>query len=276
MKIKFAKMNASGNDFIVIDNREKIMPGNLAAAARKLCRRKVFVGADGLLLIGKSKVNDFRMRIFNPDGSEPEMCGNGARCIARYAYINRIAGRKMIMQTLSGPVGAEIKSKGVKIKMKDPAEGGLNFDLKIKNRKLNVSFIDTGVPHTVVFTEKVEDVDVRGLGRAIRYDKMFSPAGANVNFVSVKGRNSIIIRTYERGVEDETLSCGTGSVASAIISGVVQGIVPPVKVHTRGGEVLMVYYNITKTKDSFPMVKDVYLEGGAEIAYEGVLSDLRP
>ncbi len=273
MNTKFTKMNASGNDFIVIDNRKKILSSNLAVTARKLCRRKISVGADGLLLVEKSRMNDFRMRIFNPDGSEPGMCGNGARCIARYAYVNKIAGGKMTIQTLSGPVGAEIKSKGVKIKMKDPDEGGLSLDLKINGRKLNVSLIDTGVPHVVVFTERVEDVDVRELGRKIRYDKMFSPAGANVNFVSVKGANSIIIRTYERGVEDETLACGTGSVASAIISGLLQGVVSPVKVQTRGGEVLTVYYDMSRTGDSFYTVKDVYLEGGAEMAYDGILSN---
>ncbi len=269
MKMQFTKMNASGNDFIIIDNRKRALPGSPSAVAGKLCRRKVSVGADGLLLVEKSRSADFRMRIFNPDGSEAEMCGNGARCIARYAYINKIAGRKMLIQTISGTIGGEVKKGNVKIKMNDPGEGGLNFNLKVNGRKLNVSFIDTGVPHTVVFVEDTGGIDVRGIGRAIRYDKAFSPAGTNVNFVSLKDKSSIIIRTYERGVEDETLACGTGSVASAIISGIIQGITSPVKVHTRGGEVLRVYYRMCKTRDSCPVVKDVYLEGGAEVIFRG-------
>ena len=273
MEMNFTKMNASGNDFIVIDNTGKILPEDISAAAKKLCRRKYSIGADGLLVVEKSKTADFRMRIFNPDGSEAEMCGNGSRCIAMYAFINDIAGRKMVIQTLSGPVGAEIRGERVRVKLKDPDSLKFRLNIKIGNRDLKVSFINTGVPHAVVFVENTKDIDVKKLGRAIRYNSSFSPAGANVDFVSVIDKNSISIRTYERGVEDETLACGTGSVAAAIISGILQKILSPVHVHTRGGEILKVYYNVKKGTKTQQVVNSVFLEGRAEVVYEGTISD---
>jgi len=268
MEIKFIKMNASGNDFIVIDNRKKVMGSNAGALARHLCVRKKSVGADGLLLIGDSKVADFTMDIYNPDGSRAQMCGNGSRCAAMFAFEERICKSNMKIETLAGVLEASVKGGRVRVKLPDPHGLKLNLKIGTGGTGQEVSFINTGVPHTVVFVKNVDKVKVEEKGRALRYNAAFKPAGTNVDFVSVKGASSVYVRTYERGVEAETLSCGTGSVASAIISGIKYGLKPPVKVFTRGGEVLGVDFSSRGKKEP----RGVYLEGPAELVYRGVLN----
>lgn len=256
-KIKFTKMVATGNDFIVIeDNDLKI---NLSSFAKKICDRKFGIGADGMLLIGKSKKANVRMRIFNADGSEAEMCGNGARAAALYA-----GKKKVALETKAGIIQAEVSDNDVKIRLTEPKETIIGIPLKINNRTINVNFINTGVPHAVIFSEGLEEMDIIPMGRGVRHHKKFAPRGTNVNFVEVLGRDLIKVRTYERGVEDETLACGTGSTASALIFALASGISDRVRVKTQSGETLNIYFK--KSGNSF---SDVWLEGKAKIVYIG-------
>jgi diaminopimelate epimerase len=268
--ISFTKMESGGNDFIIIDNRKKILPRTLSRLAVNLCRRRSSIGADGLILLEKAEKADYRMRIFNPDGSEPEMCGNGARCLARFAFIRRIGSAEAVIETRAGNVKAQVTGKKVKVRLGNPSGIDLNFKISLKpGISQKVNFINTGVPHAVVFVSTLNKVDVQNLGRAIRYHKRFGPAGANVNFIAVQGKNSIYIRTYERGVEDETLACGTGAVASALISGLQGKVSSPVKVHTRGGETLTVEYIIEKNRRGIEKFRGVWLEGEVRVVYDG-------
>ena len=268
--ISFTKMESGGNDFIIIDNRKKILPRTLSRLAVDLCRRRSSIGADGLILLEKAENADYRMRIFNPDGSEPEMCGNGARCLARFAFIKRIGSAGAVVETRAGNVETQVKGRKVKVRLGNPSGIDLNFKISLKpGISQEVNFINTGVPHAVVFVSALNKVDVKSLGRAIRYHKRFAPSGANVNFITVQGKNSIYIRTYERGVEDETLACGTGAVASALISGLQGKVSSPVKVHTQGGETLIVEYIIEKDRKGIEKFKGVWLEGEVRVVYDG-------
>jgi len=281
-KIDFVKAVASGNDFIILNYQLPIT--NYQLFAKKICDRKYGIGADGLLVLEKSKIADVRMRIFNPDGSEAQMCGNGARCVAFYfkSKISRQKSRdpdissgknqksKISIETKAGIIDSEVRGFNVKIKLTNPKDIKLNIPLKINNRILKVNFINTGVPHTVIFVEGLDKIDVVNLGRIIRYHKKFMPQGTNVDFVEIKDDENIRIRTYERGVEDETLSCGTGAVASAIISNIeyqinIEEKNYKVNVYTRDGEILKVYFE-RKDKN----FKNVWLEGKVKIVYQGV------
>lgn len=255
-KIKFAKMVASGNDFIIIDKKPG---GSIPALARSLCNRKFGIGADGLILLDKLKNADLRMRIFNADGSEAEMCGNGARCAALFA-----GKAKTKLFTRAGVINAELKPGSVRIRLTEPKGIKLDIPLKVNGRMIRVNFINTGVPHAVVFVSGIENIEVADIGRSIRFHERFSPAGANADFTEIKGSDLISIRTYERGVEDETLACGTGSVAAGLIFALKSGLGTPVKVRTRSGEELKVYFK--REKDRF---KDIWLEGSAKIVYKG-------
>lgn len=264
----FTKMVASGNDFAVIEDLEsRIENRKLSILAREICVRKYGAGADGALFLKKSRIADVKMRIFNADGSEAEMCGNGARCAALYISNKfQVASRKKIMaiETKAGIIDAEVSGDNVKIKLTDPKDIKLDIPIKINNRDIKVNFIDTGVPHAVIFTEGLEQIDILPLGRLIRHHEKFSPRGTNVNFVEVLGSNSIKVRTYERGVEDETLACGTGSAASAIISALKTNAPGKIHVHTRSKEVLALYF--ARLADKF---SNVWLEGKARKVYEG-------
>jgi diaminopimelate epimerase len=259
-KIKFTKMAASGNDFVVIDESHKVIKSpSQASLARKICDRKHGVGADGLLVLEKSKIADVRMRIFNADGSEAEMCANGSRCVALYL------GRKNLkIETKAGIIETKVKAKNVRIKLTDPRDIKFDIPLKINARDLKVNFVDTGVPHAVVFVEGLDKINVSQLGRLLRYHEKFAPRGANVNFVEALDKNSFKIRTYERGVEDETLACGTGTVASTLIFALKTGSGNKIRAHTRGEEILTVYFKKQGNKFS-----DVWLEGKAGIVYKG-------
>ena len=269
-RVDFYKLQASGNDFILIDNRRlKIKSSKLKSFAKKYCERKTSIGADGLLVIDPSKKAQFKMRIFNPDGSEPEMCGNGARCVALWANKARVN-----FDTKAGIIEARTKKRSgyadVRIKLSDPA--GLKFDipLKVLGRKITVHYINTGVPHAIVFVQGLEDIDIDNIGRAIRFHDKFSPKGTNVDFIEVKRSNLINLRTYERGVEAETLACGTGTVASAIIASHVlqrRSHKGAIRVLTRSTETLKVYFD--KYDD---VISDVWLEGRAYLVYKGELS----
>ena len=277
-KIDFTKMVGAGNDFIVI--RLFGYPvARLKKLAHKMCDRKFGIGADGLLVLGKSKKADIAMSIFNADGSEAEMCGNGARCVALYAS-KLLKVSSLNIATKAGIIAAEIEGNTVKIRLSEPKNVKLNLPIKVSGRELSVNFINTGVPHAVLFSAGLDKINVSLIGRLIRYHKVFSPKGTNVDFVEVAGKGSIKVRTYERGVEDETLACGTGSAASALIFALKTGLKNKVNVQTRGGEVLKVYFknnfnplsgegaSAFKLKDS-TRLSDVWLEGKVNIAYKG-------
>lgn len=258
------KMSGSGNDFILIDHRKPILTeGQMQGFARKVCRRRISVGADGLILIERSEKADFKWWFFNANGSEAEMCGNGGRCAARFAYLKGIAGPSLTFETLAGILSAQVDGKRVKLEMTKPYDLKLDGTFLIEGKEKILSSINTGVPHVVSFLEDLESLDVIGVGRAIRYHPYFAPKGTNANFVRVEDSSHLSIRTYERGVEDETLACGTGIVASALIAAFKGWVKSPVSIKTKGGEVLMVYFEIEGEE-----VKRVFFEGEVHIIYE--------
>ncbi|HNX91271.1 MAG TPA: diaminopimelate epimerase [Candidatus Omnitrophota bacterium] len=264
--INFTKAVGSGNDFIILDNKNGALDRkklNYKKIAMDLCRQHLAIGADGILVLEKSKKADFRMRIINPDGSEVTMCGNGARCSALYAS-KKGWGNKLSFETGAGVISAEVKGDSVKLKMSDPKDIKLGLDLCVGDERLEAHFINTGVPHVVCFVKKLEGYPVKETGCTIRYHELFSPKGTNANFVGGVADKNIAVRTYERGVEDETLACGTGSVASAVIAGLLNKVKSPVTVLTKSGEKVKVYFKISGEK-----VTEVYLEGKANLIFEG-------
>ncbi|MBW1766095.1 MAG: diaminopimelate epimerase [Deltaproteobacteria bacterium] len=267
--LEFWKMNGSGNDFILIDNRDgKVAEEEMDRLVERICRRRESVGADGLIFLTKSDHCDFAWRFFNPDGGEVKMCGNGGRCVARFAHLRGIAGPKMTIETLAGPISAEVMGRMVKLLMPDPSGLEMDIDLTHEPGWLSVDFINTGVPHVVVQVKELADHPVVEQGRAIRYHPMFSPEGTNADFIKIIGSDLIVIRTYERGVEDETLACGTGAIASALVASARGAVSPPVKVRTKGGEELQIHFQ--KEGNNF---RQVWLEGSTSIAYQAQLHE---
>ncbi|HNY64993.1 MAG TPA: diaminopimelate epimerase [Deltaproteobacteria bacterium] len=216
--IEFTKMSGTGNDFIVVDAFNAPIDVDWSRFAATFCPRRTGVGVDGLLILSRNDSVDFTYRIFNADGSEAEMCGNGARCAAAFAVRHGIAGDSMSFSTLAGIVQARVNPSNVSIRVTDPKDLVRGRGIDVDGRTVDVWSVNTGVPHAIVFTDDLEGVPVDVLGRAVRYHEAFAPAGTNVDFVQALGGNRIRVRTYERGVEGETLACGTGAVASAIIS----------------------------------------------------------
>ncbi|MGR0481414.1 MAG: diaminopimelate epimerase [Candidatus Electronema sp. V4] len=272
--IPFVKMSGTGNDFILIDHRQPLIePDSMSTFAAAVCRRKFSVGADGLILIENSEQADFLWRFFNADGSVAEMCGNGARCAARFAFMQGIAPAKMRFETLAGLIEAEVSGKEVAVKMTEPHDLRLHQTISVNNAPLILHSLNTGVPHAVVFVDNIEEADVCGLGRAIRYHEAFQPAGTNVNFVQKRGE-TFKVRTYERGVEDETLACGTGSAASAIIAALLGQATSPVEIITSGNDRLTILFSLPehKTGGAAPIVYNVFLKGPAHAVYQGELT----
>lgn len=265
--IPFSKMSAGGNDFIIIDNRQKILESQDAKeCAQKACRRKLSIGADGLILIENSKKADFKWRFFNADGSEAEMCGNGGRCVARLAYLKGIVSPTLTFETLAGIIKAEVLGEKVKLQLPLPYNATYDLKLVLDGTSYLLDTITVGVPHVVMYVEDLANCQVVKLGKLIRFSEPFKPAGTNVNFISIKNGSTIAIRTYERGVEDETLACGTGAVAAVLITNEKKGVASPVSVLTQGGEILTVHF----TKED-QILKEVFLEGSANLIYEGEL-----
>lgn len=245
MKINFWKMHGAGNDFVLVDDRKNKFPAKDAKWLTAIAGRRTGIGCEGIILIQKSAKADFRMRFFNPDGSEVEMCGNGARCVARLACEIGAAPRKMTIDTVAGILEATATGDSVQLLMTAPKDWRLGRSLKLAGKTLKYGFVNSGVPHTVVEVKNLAACDVRTLGAGIRYHKDFAPAGTNANFICATGRNSITVRTYERGVEDETLACGTGIVASALVAAKLGRVKPPVKVTAASGDVLTVNFDLT-------------------------------
>jgi diaminopimelate epimerase len=264
MKIPFTKMSGSGNDFILIDHRTPFLDeAGLKGFVQKACRRRVSVGADGLILVERSKKADFKWRFFNADGSEAEMCGNGGRCVARFASLKGIAGPSLTFETLAGILSARVDGKRVKLELTKPFGLKLDETVVVDGRKEVISSLNTGVPHAAVFLQDLEGLDIIKRGRSIRYHPHFGPKGTNADFVCLEKGGLLSVRTYERGVEDETLACGTGVVASALIAAFKGMVTSPVAIKTRGGDVLLVHFTIEVGE-----VKNVFLEGDVHIIYE--------
>lgn len=267
--VEFWKMSGSGNDFIVIDNRAgRISEGEMPFLVERWCRRRESVGADGVIFVTRSDHHDFAWRFFNADGGEAEMCGNGSRCVARFAYLKGIAGKEMTFGTLAGPISATVNGRMVKVRMPRPSDLSLDLDIERRPEWISVDFVHTGVPHVVVQVNELAGLPVVEQGRAIRTHKHFAPEGTNANFVRILGPDSLEIRTYERGVEDETLACGTGSMAAVLVASARNMVQSPVRVKTRGGETLTIYF-----ENNGGVIERVWMEGNTTIVYQGQLSE---
>lgn len=264
--ITFYKMQGSGNDFILMDNRHlglttKVMPH----WAKALCTRAFGIGADGLIFIDKAPQGepvDYRWHFYNADGSRAEMCGNGSRCVARLAFELGIAGANQVFMTDAGPIQAQILEPGgqIKVQLTQPQDLDLHIALPMDSGEtLQAHFVNTGVPHTVVLTDSVKTVDVTGLGNTIRFHDHFAPAGTNVNFVQIEDRDHVLLRTYERGVENETYACGTGASAVVYVAHALGKCSDHVCVTTSGREKLVVHLEN----------QNIFLQGDAIIVYTG-------
>ncbi len=266
--IPFMKLAGSGNDFILIDNRRGALAATrLKRLAVQLCRRRWSVGADGLIVIESSSRADFKWRFFNADGSRAGFCGNGARCAARFAHIKKIARRHMVFETRVGLIAAEVmSSRGERVKVRMPDPKGLRLDVKISidGQEQTAHLVDAGVPHCVYVVDDLNKVDIEGLGRTTRNHPLFGTLGTNVDFISVVNRHRLKIRTYERGVEGETLACGTGSIAAAVIANKLATMTSPVTVIPASGLPLIVSFTI---EDG--IYREGFLEGDARVIYDG-------
>ncbi len=270
LPIAFEKMSGAGNDFVIIDNRSLRIPRNeQPELARKICRRMFSVGADGLIFIEESTKADFGWNFYNADGSVAEMCGNGSRCAARFAYRHKIAGKKMTLDTLAGVVEAEIceEEDVVRVKMTQPFDFRLDISLELGDEEHAAAYVNTGVPHVVIFV-KEGDVPVKIWGRKVRFHELFEPKGTNVNFVKLLPDGKLKVRTYERGVENETMACGTGAVASALFASMLKGMDSPVTVITSGGEMLTILFDL----HDGPVAENVFLQGSTRLICTGSLT----
>lgn len=278
-KIVFSKFTGAGNDFVLIDKKLNPAFKDSKETISKLSNRRFGIGADGVLLIDDENGYDFRMHYYNADGNPGSLCGNGARCAIKYSEISGRAETKNV-KFLCGGVsysGELIDNDIVKFNLLPPSEIKLGMELKVAGRKINASFADTGSPHVVIdITDipknadtvywSIEELPVYELGKEIRYSEYFAPGGANVNFVYIKD-GEVIIRTYERGVENETLACGTGSAAAAVILSKTKNLKPPVKLITKSGETLSIDFS---TEDN--EIKSLSLTGPAKEVFKGEIN----
>lgn len=287
--IPFTKMVGTGNDFVVVDTtRHPLSPlkSQWRAMSQAVCNRHTGIGADGLLVLERSRAADVRMRVFNPDGSEAEMCGNGARCVARYLVQQGTTGGEghgageVTIETKAGTMHARVQGNRVAMRMTDPTSLRLGLTLTAADQTFHLGSVNTGVPHAVVPVKRLEAVDVARIGRILRCHRAFSPRGSNVNFIQADPRrlNRIRIRTYERGVEAETLACGTGVAASAVVFALSQdprrnGFGPHrIEVETRSQDVLTVSFTVRQQGGRQPHVTDLVLQGPAAHVFDGTIT----
>lgn len=277
--LPFAKMSGSGNDFVMIDNRDGLLAaGALPEFTRRVCRRGIGLGADGVVTIEPLDHDqpdaDFRWRYINADGSDGEMCGNGAMCGARFAMDAGIAPQSCVFQTPSGLVHAEVAASGPMVRIAMPDAGPLDapVELKVLDRTMTFHSVRVGVPHTVGVVDDADGfadaTSFAAWGKAIRQHPHFAPEGVNVNLIHPTDGNTLRMRTYERGVEAETLACGTGSVASAIVAMRELGMTPPLRVITSSGRPLQVDFRWDGETSS---ARDIYLAGEARFIATGHL-----
>ena len=266
MRLSFAKMNGAGNDFVVIDNRA--LDRSLTdAQIATLCDRHRGVGADGVLAVEPAENGaDVKFRYYNADGGEAEMCGNGARCFGR--YVSRLLPHnpaEVSFETIAGNLSAKLIGSNVEVAMSDPFDLSLVTNVVVPGFGGAIHSINTGVPHAVSFVDDVGSIDVRHIGSEIRHHQHFSPAGTNVNFAQVLKPGHLRIRTYERGVEDETLACGTGMVACAVVHHLLTGAASPVRIEVAGGDTLEIGFESSGEN----RIHDVTLTGPADFVFEG-------
>jgi diaminopimelate epimerase len=272
-KYSFVKMNGAGNDFIAFDRDEN--PGLILSAEfiQKVCNRYFGVGGDGVITVAKTQGADFAMEYFNADGSTGSLCGNGARCAIRFANLKgKFSSSQVKFLCLNAIYQGEVVSDdAVKFFLKTPTKVQLNFPLEVEGRTVNACYIDTGSPHVVIDSEEfgtaITDLDVAGIGKKIRYHQVFSPSGTNVNFFTIKD-NIVHLRTYERGVEAETLACGTGATAAAFIANITADVKSPVTVIPTSGKKLLVDFAIEGDT-----VSQVSLTGPADINFAGEIEN---
>ncbi len=267
MNIPFTKMNGAGNDFVMLDNRSGSLKLSREQIAH-LCDRHAGIGADGLLLVepAPDAQSDFRMRYYNSDGGEAEMCGNGARCFARFVQKIAKPSGSIRFQTLAGIITADFDGALARVNLSEPKDLKLNQKVSTSAGELEVHSLNTGVPHAVIFVPDADKAMVGPLGAELRYHAHFAPKGTNVNFVQLLGGNAIRVRTYERGVEGETLACGTGVTASALIAQVLHKLASPVRVTVQSGDNLEVTFR--RDDETF---RDVHLKGPADFTFQGVI-----
>jgi len=263
----FYKMQGSGNDFIVIDNRSRsISPDVMARWAKVLCPHAFSVGADGIIFLEQDDSGQAatRWHFFNADGSRAEMCGNGSRCATLLAYKLGMAPTEHLMLTDAGAVRAQVfpEAGEVEVQLTPARDLDLNFTLDLGGEQWTAHFANTGVPHTVIVSDDVKSLDIKGLGAKVRYHGHFAPAGTNANFIQVVNRNELLLRTYERGVENETYACGTGAAASVAVAHALGLTEPKARVTTSGGEVLEITVRGS----------DIFLRGKAQLVYQGEFS----
>lgn len=265
--IPFYKMQGCGNDFVIIDNREaQVDPSTMDMWAEKLCARAFGVYADGLFFLEESDEDglDYRWHFYNSDGSRAEMCGNASRCAGKLAHAIGLAPAEHTFGTDAGPIKAQVLLDGpdagrVKVQLPPPKGLETNIKLDIDGSPLTVHFADTGVPHVVVFVDDIETLDTMDLGPKIRYHDHFAPAGTNVNFAQVKDENTMLLRTYERGVEAETYACGTGAAATQLIANKLGLTEARADLTTTGNEILTIFLED----------ENVFLQGAAELTFKG-------
>lgn len=264
--MEFFKMSGGGNDFIIIDNRSLVVrPETAPDLVRRMTVRALSVGADGVIFIESSRIADFRATFFNPDG-QTTFCGNGGRCVSRLAYLMGLVGPRMRVETIKMVHDAVVDGERVQFSMPTPQRLKTGEKLEVDGVSIPVESVDTGVPHVVVFRDTPHAVSIQELGRKIRHHPGLGPEGANVNFVMVVDDHTLAIRTYERGVEGETLSCGTGCVAAAVVTANLGMTHSPVACWTRSGVTLSVQLKGGGTGGSA-----VILEGDARLIYQGNL-----
>ena len=275
--MKFWKMNGAGNDFIVVDDREDAIPAQRwPEIVRTLCERHMSIGADGFMVVKKPTCGgDYKMLFFNSDGSMGEMCGNGARCICRYGYENGLAGEVQRVETTAGLVtGWRVDKRQYRVRLNDPCNMRLQDTAEIDGVSYECAYVelgDPGIPHAAVPIENLKEYDTRklfDLGRKLRYDPAF-PKGANVNFYEIVGEDHVYERTYERGVEDFTYACGTGTgsvVTVLTLLGKVSG--KGVQVDMTGGRLVI---DVERAEDGH--VTDLYLTGPTNIVCKGEITD---
>ncbi|MFU8781078.1 MAG: diaminopimelate epimerase [Kiritimatiellia bacterium] len=270
MSTPFWKMHGAGNDFIILNRINSSQPQPTAIRIHNWCQPHTGIGADGLILLqsANNAAHHFRMTFFNPDGGEAEMCGNGARCIARFAYEQGIAPPNMKFETAAGVISARVERNLVTIDMQIPNHIEFDQQLEIDNHPLLIDFVNTGVPHAVVICPDLAAIDIPTLGRAIRQHARYAPAGTNVDFIQIAENNTLQIRTYERGVEAETLACGTGIAAAATIC-ILKGIITsPASIVTAGGDTLHVALEQQSSK-----ITRLQLTGPAKHVFHGTITD---
>lgn len=267
MRLEFWKMNGAGNDFILLDNRA----GQIALTAEqivRLCDRHRGIGADGVMLLVPPRTGnaDWAWDFYNSDGSVAEMCGNGARCFARFVQRTTGGDRELRFETLAGIIAASFQGERVTVSLTPPKDLRLNQPVPLSTGPATLHSLNTGVPHAVLYVPDANQAMVMQHGPEIRRHPHFGPRGTNVNFVQVLGPNTIRVRTFERGVEGETLACGTGVTASALISTRIHNFTSPVKVQVQGGDQLEVSFQDTATG-----FHDVRLTGPAEFVFSGAI-----